>query len=104
VQTGAELTAAGAAIAARAAGLAGALAGRVDSATYTDGALVFHLRSGLEILLGDAGDIKLKVAVALRLLAILPSGSTYLDVSIPGRPVSGIGSPLSLAPHGSSRG
>ena len=49
-------------------------------------------------------DIKLKVAVAARVLAILPTGSTFLDVSSPGRPVSGIGSPPSLLPVSSSRG
>jgi cell division protein FtsQ len=104
VQIGTELTAAGAATAAHAAGLAGAFRARVGSMTYTTGSLVFHLRSGLELLLGDGGDIRLKVAVASRLLAMLPAGSTYLDVSIPGRPVSGYGSPPSLTPPSSSRG
>ena len=104
VTTGAELTAAGAATAAHAAGLAGALRARVNSVTYTGGTLVFHLRTGLELLLGDAGNIKLKVAVATRALTILPSGSTYLDVSIPGRPVSGYGSPLLAGPPSSTRG
>jgi cell division protein FtsQ len=104
VRTGAEVTAAGAATAAHAVGLAGAFAARVDSASYTDGSLVFHLRSGLELVLGDAGDIKLKAAVATRVLALLPLGSTFVDVSIPGRPVSGTGSPPSLQPPSSSRG
>ena len=104
VQTGAEVTAASAATAAHAVGLAGAFAARVDSASYTDGSLVFHLRSGLELLLGDAGDIKLKAAVASRVLALLPLGSTFVDVSIPGRPVSGTGSLPSLQPASSSRG
>jgi cell division protein FtsQ len=104
VATGTELAAAGEAVAARAAGLAGGFGARVDSITYSAGSLVFHLRSGVELLLGSAGDVKLKVAVAERVLAILPSGSTYLDVSIPGRPVSGYGSPLALTPQSSSRG
>jgi cell division protein FtsQ len=104
VQTGAELTAAGAGTAAHAAGLAGAFGARVASVAYENGSLVFHLHSGLELLLGDAGDIKLKVAVASRLLAIVPTGSTYLDVSIPGRPVSGYGSPLTFTLRSSSRG
>jgi cell division protein FtsQ len=104
VRTGAELTAAGAAPAARAVGLAGAFAARIDSASVTNGTLVFHLRSGLALLLGDGGDIKLKVAVASRVLAILPTGSTFLDVSSPGRPVSGIGSPPALLPASSTRG
>jgi cell division protein FtsQ len=104
VRNGAELTAAGAAAAARAVGLAGAFASRVDSVAVTNGTLVFHLRSGLALLLGDGGDIKLKVAVAARVLAILPTGSTFLDVSSPGRPVSGIGSPPALLPASSTRG
>jgi len=104
VHAGAQVTAAGAATAAHAAGLAGRFAARVDSVAYGGGSLVFHLRSGVELLLGDGGDIKLKVAVAERVLAVLPSGSTYLDVSIPGRPVSGFGSPSPQAPQSSSRG
>ena len=104
VRTGAEIAASGAATAAHAVGLAGAFAPRVDSASYTNGELVFRLRSGLELLLGEGGDIKLKVAVAGRLLTKLPYGSTFLDVSIPGRPVSGTGSPPSFAVPSSSRG
>jgi cell division protein FtsQ len=104
VRTGAELTAAGAAAAAHALGLSGAFAARVDSASARNGVLVFHLRSGLELLLGDGGDVKLKVAVAARVLGILPTGSTFLDVSSPGRPVSGFGSPRALVPASSSRG
>jgi cell division protein FtsQ len=104
VSPGAQLSGAGAAVAARAVGLAGAFATRVVSASYTGGALVFHLRSGLALLLGTGGDVRLKVAVAERALAVLPAGSTFLDVSVPGRPVSGTGSPLVNAPQGSSRG
>jgi cell division protein FtsQ len=103
VQAGAELTAAGAATAAHAAGLAGAFGHRVASVSDTGGLLVFHLRSGIELLLGR-GDVKLKVAVAERVLPLLPAGATYLDVSNPGRPVSGAGSPTSVLLQGSSRG
>jgi cell division protein FtsQ len=104
VRTGEELTASGTAVAARALGLAGAFGSRVASASYTSGALVFHLRSGLELLLGDGGDIKLKVAVAARALSVLPAGTTFLDVSSPGRPVSGIGAPADFSTKSSSRG
>ena len=104
VRVGTELTAGGAAAAAHAVGLAGAFGARVASASYTGGAVAFHLRSGVELLLGDGGDVRLKVAVADRLFAVLPSGSTYIDVSNPGRPVSGTGSPPSFAPPTSSRG
>ena len=92
VRTGGQVSGAGAASVARAAGIAGAFASRIVSATYTHGTLVFRLRSGLELLLGDPRDVKLKLAVAQRVLPMLPAGSTFLDVSIPGRPVSGTGS------------
>jgi cell division protein FtsQ len=104
VRTGAELTVAGAGLVAHAVGLAGGFGTRVASASYTGGVLVFRLRSGLELLLGDGGDIGLKVAVAARVLRVLPAGSTFLDVSIPGRPVAGTGVPPSLTPASSSRG
>jgi cell division protein FtsQ len=104
VQLGTEPAAVGTAVAARAVGLAGTFRARVASASYSGGSLVFHLRSGVQLLLGDGGDIKLKVAVAERVLALLPSGSTFLDVSNPGRPVSGIGSPGTSTPEGSGRG
>jgi cell division protein FtsQ len=104
VHVGDELTAGGAATAAHAVGLSGRFAARVATASYANGTLVFRLRSGLVVVLGDAGDVKLKVAVAARLLTKLPLGSGFLDVSLPGRPVSGFGSPPSLAPPSSSRG
>jgi cell division protein FtsQ len=104
VRVGGQLAAGGAAVAARAVGLAGPFASRLTTASYLDGALVFRLRSGLEILLGDGGDVRLKVAVAAQALAMVPSGSTFLDVSDPGRPVSGAGSPLLATLQGSSRG
>lgn len=91
-------------VAARAVGLAGALVARVTTASYGNGELLFHLRSGLELLLGAAGDVKLKAAVAQRALALLPAGSTYLDVSVPGRPVAGTGVPPVSPPQSSSRG
>jgi cell division protein FtsQ len=90
--------------AARAVALAGPFHTRVASATYAKGLLVFHLRYGLEVLLGDPDDVGLKVAVAARALAALPSGSTYLDVSVPGRAVSGAGQPTAILLQGSGRG
>ena len=90
---------------ARAAGLAGPFASRVASVTDTNGTLELHLWSGLDVVLGDGGDVKLKVAVAKRVLPILAAGSTYLDVSTPGRPVSGTtGSPAVVPSGSSSRG
>jgi hypothetical protein len=104
VHVGSILDPAPARVSVRALGLAGTFAPRVATATYTGGVLVFHLRSGLELLLGSPGDVKLKVAVAERALAVVPSGSTFLDVSVPGRAVSGIGSTQIEAVQGSTRG
>jgi cell division protein FtsQ len=104
VALGGGLTATGARLAARAVGLAGEFRSRITTASYTGGALVFHLRSGLQLLLGDGSSIRLKVAVAEHALAAVPSGSTFLDVSVPGRPVSGAGSPDAALLQGSSGG
>jgi hypothetical protein len=54
---------------------------------------VFHLRSGLELRLGDPTDVRLKLAIARRALAALPTGATYVDVSVPERPVAGMDNP-----------
>jgi len=93
VRTGETLDPREAGAAARAVGLAGGFTERVASASYTGGSLALHLRSGLELLLGDGEDITLKIAVAERALRVLPAGTRFLDVSVPGRPVSGTGSP-----------
>lgn len=93
----------GAAVA-HALGLAGSFRARVATASLTGGALVFHLRSGIELLLGTAGGVPLKVAVASRALQVLPSGTRFLDVSVPGRPVAGAHVPTSDSHRTSSRG
>ena len=62
--------------------------GHVRDVSSTDGSLVFRLRSGLELRLGDEEDLALKLAVAGRILPLV-RGATYLDVSLPARPVAG---------------
>jgi hypothetical protein len=47
------------------------------------------LRSGLELRLGREHDVRLKLAVAARILPQLDTDSTYLDVAVPDRPVAG---------------
>jgi cell division protein FtsQ len=61
---------------------------RVVSVRTTDG-LTLRLRSGLELRLGNTREVDLKLAVADRVLRVLPTGSGYLDVSVPDRPVAG---------------
>jgi cell division protein FtsQ len=78
-------------VAARSLGLAARFPARIRAASFAGGELVFMLRSGLELRLGDPTDIRLKLAVARRALSVLPGGVTYLDVSVPGRLVTGSG-------------
>jgi cell division protein FtsQ len=90
---------------ARALGLAGAFAARVTAASYPGGVLLFRLRSGVELVLGAPTNIHLKIEVASRTLVLLQTGSTFLDVSVPGRPVSGTTrGGASLLVQSSSRG
>jgi cell division protein FtsQ len=89
VVVGGFLPAAHAGAVARALALAGGLPAHVVQAQVRRDGLVFRLRSGLELRLGDPTDIRLKLAIAGRAFRVLPPGSTYLDVSVPGRPVAG---------------
>jgi len=55
--------------------------------------LTLVLRSGVELRLGDRGDLRLKLAIGQRILARFgaeaPRGS-YIDVSVPERPVANV--------------
>jgi cell division protein FtsQ len=77
------------ATAARAIGLVQNFPARIATATFAHGELTFVLRSGAEIRFGAPVDVRLKLAIARRALRVMPTGSTYLDVSVPGRPVAG---------------
>jgi cell division protein FtsQ len=58
----------------------------------TDGGeLTLVLRSGMQLRLGDSGDLKLKLSIAKQLLPLTP-GAAYVDVSVPERPVAGYNS------------
>jgi cell division protein FtsQ len=61
----------------------------VTSVVATKDALTLELRSGLELRLGDATDLAVKLEVARRVLAQLGDADGYLDVSVPERPVAG---------------
>jgi cell division protein FtsQ len=63
--------------------------GRVASVATGDAELTLRLRSGLELRLGEPANVELKLAVAGRILPLLPRGSGYLDLSVPDRPVAG---------------
>jgi cell division protein FtsQ len=58
----------------------------------TDGGeLTLVLGSGMQLRLGDSGDLKLKLSIARQLLPLTP-GAAYVDVSVPERPVAGYNS------------
>jgi hypothetical protein len=80
---------------ARALAFADALPARIAVAAVAHGQLLFKLRSGLELRLGEPTDLRLKLAIARRALRAVPPGSTYLDLSVPGRPVAGANPQLS---------
>ncbi len=67
------------------------LPGRVSSVRFAPDELTLVQRSGLEVRLGDASDLALKLAVARRILPALAGLGGYLDVSVPERPVAGSG-------------
>ena len=63
---------------------------RVSSVETKDGSVTLHLRTGLALIVGDTTDLRLKFVIAKQLLASVPTGvGSYLDVSVPERPVSG---------------
>jgi cell division septal protein FtsQ len=68
---------------------AAGLSSRVATIRVGDEGLTLELRSGLEVRLGPASDIGLKLRVAARLLPLLQAEDAYLDVSLPERPVVG---------------
>lgn len=63
--------------------------GRVASVVTEEDQLTLRLRTGLELRLGEPTHVDLKLAVAGRVLPLLPAGSGYLDLSVPDRPVAG---------------
>ena len=65
------------------------LPGGVRGATYAEGTgIMLLLRNGLKVQLGEPEQLDLKLAVARRIVSVVPSGTTLLDVSVPERPVS----------------
>jgi len=95
VTVGGFLPANHAAAIARALALAARFPAHIAFAALRMEGLVFRLRNGLELRLGDPTDIRLKLAIARAALRHVPPGTLYLDISVPGRPVAGSNSQLS---------
>lgn len=51
--------------------------------------LTLVLRRGTEVRLGRAVEVRLKLTVAAKVLRLVDSGTSYVDVSVPQRPVAG---------------
>ena len=81
--------AAGGAAAAALAPLSPSLLGRVRFVRADAKELTLVLRTGLEIRLGNVQQVRLKLAIARRVLALVGPGATqgYVDVTVPERPV-----------------
>ncbi len=67
------------------------LPGRVKAVRATGDDLVVVLRDGLEIVVGRPVDIVAKLTVAAQVIPLVAEGTGYLDVSVPERPVAGVG-------------
>ena len=65
------------------------LGSRVKGIRPVGDELTLVLRRGTEIRLGRATEVRLKLTVASRVLALVDSGTEYVDVSVPQRPVAG---------------
>ena len=61
---------------------------RVTTARAGEGELTLVLRSGLELRLGSASDLRLKLAIGEKIAGLLSPGPGYLDLTVPGRPVA----------------
>ncbi len=81
--------------AARALALVRRFPAHIATAALNHDELTFRLRSGLEVRFGAPTDLRLKLAIARRALLLVPAGTTYVDVSVPDRPVTGANSQLS---------
>ncbi len=71
----------------------GAYPGHVRMVTATASSLTLVMRRGTQIRVGDIGNLRLKLAIAARVLHLAAkhesTSDVYVDVSVPGRPVLG---------------
>jgi cell division protein FtsQ len=65
------------------------LGARVKGIRPVGDELTLVLRWGTEVRLGRATEVGLKLIVAAKVLALVDSGTSYVDVSVPQRPVAG---------------
>jgi hypothetical protein len=68
---------------------------RIEWVAFRHRELVFQFVSGVELRLGRPDDLRLKLAIARRIVTVLPAATRFLDVSVPERPVAGADSQVS---------
>ncbi len=66
------------------------LPGGVRTIVASPSQLTVNLGTGLQVRLGDAGDVRLKLAIARRIIRVVGGAQAtgYVDVSVPERPVA----------------
>ena len=62
---------------------------RIAAVRATDRELTFVLAQGPELRFGDDTSLPLKLAVATRMLSLVAGTSSYVDVTVPTRPIAG---------------
>jgi cell division protein FtsQ len=62
---------------------------RIAAIRTSERELTFVLASGVEVRLGEAASVALKLAVAERILRLVRTAGAYVDVSVPERPIAG---------------
>jgi hypothetical protein len=61
---------------------------RIATVRSSDQELTFVLASGLEIRFGDSSSLRLKLAVAERVLPLVRGTRGYVDLAVPARPIA----------------
>ena len=65
------------------------IASRVKGVRTSGDELTLVLRHGTEIRLGRDADVRMKLVIARKVLALVDGATSYIDVSVPQRPVAG---------------
>jgi cell division protein FtsQ len=65
------------------------IASRVKGVRTSGEELTLVLRHGIEVRLGRAADVGMKLVIARKVLALVGGTASYIDVSVPQRPVAG---------------
>jgi cell division protein FtsQ len=68
---------------------AAGIASRVKGVRTSGEELTLVLRHGTEVRLGRAADVGMKLVIARKVLALVDGSTSYIDVSVPQRPVAG---------------